>query len=110
MKWWWKRRENNEAGERYGVFLHAKNLPLTDSVGRSCIGGAYTWRYVTANDPESAAKAAIDSLLTTPAFVDEIENPGDALKDVLVEKVVLVRKRGSRRGTGVVFYIDTDEK
>ena|SRR5215213_4731515 len=107
---WWKKKSVDETGVRYGVFLHAKNLPLTDSLGRSCVGGAYTWRYVTASDPESAAKAAIESLLTAPAFVDEIEDPGGALQHVTVEKIVIVRQRDKRRGTGVVFYIDTDEE
>jgi len=107
---WWKKSGGNETAVRYGVFLHAKNLPLTDSAGRQCAGGAYTWRYITASDPDSAATAAIESLLTTPAFVDEVENPRDVLKDVTVEKIVIVTRNDKRRGTGVVFYIDTDDQ
>jgi hypothetical protein len=109
MIWWWKRRLNKTADEHYGVFLHVRNLSLIDSAGIRRVGGAYTWRYVTAKDVESATKAAIESLLTAPAFVDEVPNPRDALKDVSVEKVVLVRQQGKRRGTGVVFYIDTED-
>jgi len=108
--WWWKKSSHDEGQVRYGVFLHVKDLPLTDSTGRRCTGGAYTWRYVTARDPDTAATMAIESLLTTPAFVNEVENPRKALENVTVERVIVVRRRIRRRGTGVVFYIDTDDE
>jgi hypothetical protein len=88
--------------------LHARNVLITDESGAECVGGAYTWRYVTAADHAGAAKAAIESLRKTPAFLNEVRNLEEALSDVEVEEIVAM-EREKTGGTGVVFYIDTDQ-
>lgn len=93
----------------YAVLLHARNLLITDENGVECAGGAYTWRYVAAADRSSAKKAAIESLRSTPAFVNEVRNLEEALADVEVEEILTVEREDPSRGSGVVFYVDTDE-
>lgn len=95
--------------QMYAVLVHAHNLIITDESGAEKVGGAYTWRYVEAADVDSAKSAAVQSLLETPAFRDEVRNRVDASRDVAVEEVVQVASSDRTRGTGVVFYIDTDE-
>jgi hypothetical protein len=47
-------------------------------------------------------------LWETPAFVNEVRNLEEALADVVIEEIQSVEGEDPSRGTGVVFYIDTD--
>lgn len=106
MPW---RRESSEPTVTYAVLLHARNVLITDENGRACFGGAYTWRYVKASDRSSARDAAIRSLRETPAFVSEVQNLEQALSHVEAEDILEVEHEDPSRGTGVVFYIDSDQ-
>jgi len=104
----WGRRKLNEDGHRmYAVLLHARGLLITDDEGVERIGGAYTWRFVHSPTRESAAKEAIRSLLTAPAFVEAVRNLDEVR--VIADEVVAVDRQDESRGSGIVFYIDTNE-
>jgi hypothetical protein len=82
---------------------------LTDETGTKRLGGAYTWRYVTAENEKAAADAGIRSLRTTPAFIEEVEDVNAAIAHACAEEILRLKRKDHRRGTGVVFYIDTSE-
>jgi hypothetical protein len=101
--------KEDEPTVTYAVFLHARNVRITDENGHECAGGAYTWRDVKAADRASARDAAVRSLRETPAFVNEVRNLEEALAHVEAESIRQVEREDLSRGTGVVFYVDSHE-
>jgi len=107
---WWVKRLARQEGTRYAVLVHAKGVLLTDGAGGRVRGGAYAWRYVTAIDRAAAAQAAIESLRSVPAFVNEVDDLDAAIRQTSVEEVSPLHENRRGRGTGVVFYIGDDEE
>src|SRR5439155_4004098 len=93
----------------YAVLVHARDIALMDENGQRELGGAYAWRYVSAKDETDAAKLAIASLRTTPAFVNEVEDLDGALTHVVVEEIKVLTTKPANHGTAVVFYMERDD-
>ena len=99
MGWFTKSGE-----ERFAVLVHVKNVLLEDSAGVERLGGAYQWQYLYAPDRDRAAKLAIDSVMSSEAFLNEVR--GNVVGEAFAEEIVPVR-RGDKR-TALVFYIDDE--
>ena len=97
---------------QYAVMLHARNLIIPSSTGEECVGGVRTWRYVHAEDEKKAVRAAIELLARNQSFLDHIRNPDDFPPSFEATKVVFLERDDllDGEGTGLVFYIDTDEQ
>lgn len=83
---------------------------IDDDEGNERVGGAYTWRSVTAADPETAAQAAVRLLLEAPVFRKEIRNPAEFPPQVVAEEIYVLQEGKQGRNTAVVFFIDTNEE
>ena len=97
---------------QYAVMLHGRNLVIPGSTGEECIGGVHTWRYVRAEDEKQAVKAAVELLARDRSLLDHIRNPVDFPPSFEATQVVFLERDDllEGEGTGLVFYIDTDDK
>lgn len=96
--------------QHWAVMLHVRNLLLLDSQGQEQVGGAHTWRFVTADDEKTAVERAIAALRGSENFQEEIRNHPSSPPIFEVDEIRTMTKPDPRgEGTAVVFYIDPDE-
>ena len=106
--WSFLHRWRRGGRQRFAVLLHARNLVITDDEDVERVGAAYTWCDVEAGDESGAIRKAIDELVNSPSYVQEVRNRDHASIRIDAEEVIPLESNQPNRSTGVVFYVAVD--
>jgi hypothetical protein len=94
---------------RFAVLIHASNLLVRSEDGSFAPGGVFTWRCVDGKDVDDAVANAIQSVVTSDGYREEVDPASAANARFEAEEIRQLEGVESQQGTGFVFYVNTDE-